>query len=70
MGAPLCPDAKVLPWGGPAKVYLFDAVHMEGSPDTYLEAARDVGRLSRTSGYQGIGEIREDATAAGRTRVR
>jgi hypothetical protein len=58
------PDAKVLPWGGPSEVYVFDAVHMEGSPDTYLEAARDVGRLSGTPGYQGIGEVREDATVA------
>ena len=58
------PVAKVLPWGGPSEVYVFGAVHVEGSPDTYLEAARDVGRLSGTPGYQGIGEIREDATVA------
>jgi hypothetical protein len=37
---------------------------VEGSPDTYLEAARDVGRLNGTPGYEGIGEIREDATVA------
>ena len=58
------PVAKVLPWGGPSEVYVFGAVHVEGSPDTYLEAARDVGRLSGMPGYQGIGEIREDATVA------
>jgi hypothetical protein len=58
------PVAKVLPWGGPSEVYVFGAVHIEGSPDTYLEAARDVGRLSGTPGYQGIGEIREEATVA------
>jgi hypothetical protein len=58
------PVAKVLPWGGPSEVYVFGAVHVEGSPDTYLEAARDVARLSGTPGYQGIGEIREDATVA------
>jgi hypothetical protein len=58
------PVAKVLPWGGPSEVYVFGAVHVEGSPDTYLEAARDVGRLSGTPGYQGIGEIREDATVS------
>ena len=58
------PVAKVLSWGGPSEVYVFGAVHVEGSPDTYLEAARDVGRLSGTPGYQGIGEIREDATVA------
>jgi hypothetical protein len=45
-------------------VYVFGAVHVKGSPDTYLEAARDLGRLSRAPGYQGIGEIREDATVA------
>lgn len=58
------PVAKVLRWGGPSEVYVFGAVHVKGSPDAYLEAARDVGRLSRTPGYQGIGEIREDATVA------
>jgi hypothetical protein len=58
------PVAKVLPWGGPSEVYVFGAVHVEGSPDTYLEAARDVERLGGTPGYQGIGEIREDATVA------
>jgi hypothetical protein len=58
------PVAKVLQWGGPSEVYVFGAVHVEGSPDTYLEAARDVERLSGTPGYQGIGEIREEATAA------
>ena len=58
------PVAKVLPWGGASEVDVFGAVHVEGSPDTYLEAARDVGRLSGTPGYQGIGEIGEDATVA------
>ena len=58
------PVAKVLPWGGPSEVYVFGAVHIAGSPETYLEAARDVGRLSGTPGYQGIGEIRDDATVA------
>ena len=58
------PVAKVLPWGGPSEVYVFGAVRVVGSPDTYLEAARDVRRLSGTPGYQGIGEIREDATVA------
>jgi hypothetical protein len=56
------PVAKVLPWGGPSEVYVFGAVHIAGSPEAYLGAARDVERLSGTPGYQGIGEIREDAT--------
>jgi hypothetical protein len=58
------PVAKVLSWGGPSEVYVFGAVHVEGSRDTYLEAARDLRRLSGTPGYQGIGEIHEDATVA------
>src|SRR4249920_2952448 len=58
------PVAKVLSWGGPSEVYVFGAVHVEGSPETYLEAARDIGRLGGTPGYQGIGEIRDDATVA------
>jgi len=58
------PVAKVLSWGGPSEVYVFGAVYVEGAPDTYLEAARDVGRLSGTPGYQGVGEIRDNATVA------
>jgi hypothetical protein len=58
------PVATILQWGAPSEVYVFGAVHVAGSPDTYLEAARDIGRLSRTPGYKGAGEIREDATAA------
>jgi hypothetical protein len=56
------PVATVPPWGGPSEVYVFGAVHIAGSPETYLAAARDVERLSATPGYQAIGEIREDAT--------
>jgi hypothetical protein len=58
------PVAKVLPWGDSSEVYVFGAVHVEGAPDTYIEAARDIGRLSRGPGYLGAGEIREDATVA------
>jgi hypothetical protein len=58
------PIAKVLPWGGPSEVYVFGAVHVNGSPETYLTAARDVRRLSGTPGYLAIGELRDDATAA------
>src|SRR5678816_4390025 len=58
------PVAKILPWGGSSEVYVFGAVHIAGSPETYLEAARDVGRLSATPGFQGIGEIRDGATVA------
>lgn len=58
------PVAKVLRWGEPSEVYVFGAVHVDGSPETYLNAARDVRRLSGTPGYLGIGEIRDDATVA------
>lgn len=58
------PVAKVLPWGGPSEVYIFGAVHVDGSPETYLKAARDVRRLSGTPGYLNIGELRDDATVA------
>ena len=58
------PVAKVLSWGGASEVYVFGAVHVDGSPEIYLEGARDVGRLSGTSGYQGVGEIRDNATVA------
>ena len=58
------PVAKVLPWGGPSEVYVFGAVHVDGSPETYLKAARDVRRLSGTPGYLAIGELRAEATVA------
>src|SRR5687768_12220229 len=56
------PVAKVLSWGDPSEVYVFGAVHVKASPETYLTAARDIERLSRTPGYRGVGEIRDDAT--------
>ena len=31
------PVAKVLPWGGPSEVYVFGAVHVNGSPESVLE---------------------------------
>jgi hypothetical protein len=58
------PVAKVLSWGEPSEVFVFGAVHIDGSPEVYLKAARDVGRLGRTPGYQGAGELRENATVA------
>ncbi|HEY2151362.1 MAG TPA: hypothetical protein VGH34_11155 [Vicinamibacterales bacterium] len=58
------PVAKMLPWGGPSEVYVFGAVHVNGSPETYLKAAREVSRLSGTPGYLGIAELRDDATLA------
>ena len=57
------PVAKVLPWGGPSEVRVRRGAR-GGVTRHVLEAARDVGRLSGTPGYQGIGEIREDATVA------
>jgi hypothetical protein len=45
-------------------VYVFGAVHVNGSPDTYLAGARDIARLRGAPGYQGVGEIRDDATVA------
>ena len=56
------PVAKVLSWGDPSEVYVFGAVHVKGSPETYLEAARDIQRLSRRPGYRGAGELRDGAT--------
>jgi hypothetical protein len=50
--------------GGPSEVYVFGAVRVDGSPETYLKAARDVRRLSGTPGYLAIGELRDEATVA------
>lgn len=58
------PVAKVISWGEPSEIYVFGAVHIDGSPEVYLKAARDVGRLSGTPGYEGVGELRENATIA------
>ena len=58
------PVAKVLSWGGPSEVYVFGAIHVNGSPTTYLEASRVITRLAGTPGYLGIGEIPSTATLA------
>ena len=51
------PVAKVLSWGEPSEVYVFGAVHITGSPDTYLKNARDIKRLAAAKGYLGIAEL-------------
>jgi hypothetical protein len=56
--------AKVLQWGGPSEVYVFGAVHVDGAPEAYLKAARDVSRLRGTPGYLGVGELPDDATVS------
>jgi hypothetical protein len=61
--------AKVLPWGGPSEVYVFGAVHVDGAPETYLKAARDVSRLRGTPGYLGVGELPDHATVSDLTRL-
>jgi len=58
------PVAKVISWGEPSEIYVFGAVHIDGSPEVYLKAARDVGRLSGTPGYESVGEVREHSTIA------
>jgi hypothetical protein len=56
------PVATVLSWGEPSEIYVFGAVRVNGSPDTYLKAARDVRRLAGMPGYLGIGELTATAT--------
>jgi len=58
------PVAKVLSWGGPSEIYVFGAVHIDGSPATYLKSARNVAQLAGTPGYLGIGELPSTATSA------
>jgi hypothetical protein len=58
------PVAKVLPWGGPSEVYVFGAVHVDGTPETYLRAARDLERLRSAPGYRGIAELPAEPTVA------
>ena len=58
------PAAKVLSWGRPSEVFVFGAVYIDASPATYLKAARDIGRLGKSPGYLGIGELPTSATAA------
>src|SRR5262249_6570796 len=53
---------RVQPWGTPSEVYVFGAVHVDGSPDVYLKTARDVARLRNTEGYLGVGELPEGAS--------
>jgi hypothetical protein len=58
------PVVKVLSWGDPSEIYVFGAVHVKGSSEAYLAAARDVEQLGRRSGYRGAGELRDNATPA------
>lgn len=58
------PVAKVLSWGGPSEVYVFGATYIEGSPTAYVNASRNVARLSGTEGYRGIGELPTNTNAA------
>jgi hypothetical protein len=55
--------AKVLAWGGASEVYVFGAVRIHGTRETYLKAARDLRRLSGAPGYLGVGELPDPATA-------
>jgi hypothetical protein len=58
------PVAKVLSWGERSEVYVFGAVHVTGSPATYLKSARDIKRLAAAEGYLGIGELAATSVAA------
>jgi hypothetical protein len=58
------PVAKVLPWGEASEIYVFGAVYIEGSPSSYLAAARDVNAFSKSESYRGAGEIPASATVA------
>jgi len=58
------PVARVLSWGSSSEVFVFGAVHVNGSPETYLKLARNVGRLSGTPGYLAIGELPATPTAS------
>jgi len=51
------PVAKVLSVGEPSEVYVFGAVHITGSPDTYLKSTRDIKQLAAAEGYLAIGEL-------------
>jgi hypothetical protein len=58
------PVAKVLSWGESSEIFVFGAVHVNGTPAAYLQRSRDIKRLAGTPGYLGIGEIPAAATAA------
>ena len=52
------PVAKVLSWGEPSEVYVFGAVHITGSPDTYLKSARDIKLTLKGSEQEGLTGIK------------
>src|SRR5262245_51955576 len=58
------PVAKVLAWGGASEVHVFGAIHIDGSPETYLKLSRDVSRLAGTPGYLAIGDLPGTAQTA------
>lgn len=58
------PVAKVLSWGESSEIYVFGAVHINGSAAAYLKSARNVTGRAGTQGYLGIGEIPATPTIA------
>jgi len=54
--------AKVLPWGGPSEIYIFGAVHVDGSSETYLRTARNVRGFAGMPGYLAVGEFHDEPT--------
>jgi hypothetical protein len=47
--------AKTLPPRTPAEVLLFGAVYIHAAPETYLQFARDFGRLRKVPGFLALG---------------
>ena len=48
---------KVLPSRTPGEIFLFGAIHIDSTPDRYLELSRDFERLRAVPGYIAIREL-------------
>jgi len=48
---------KVLASRSPAEIFLFGAIHIESTPEEYLELSRDFARLRTVLGYLALGQF-------------
>ena len=46
--------AKIVESGTPAEVFVFGAVYVEATPESYLELASDIGALRKLPSYRAI----------------
>ncbi|HXJ92996.1 MAG TPA: hypothetical protein VMT20_08955 [Terriglobia bacterium] len=49
--------AKILPSRTPAEIFVFGAIHVDSTPESYLELSRDFERLRTVTGFLALGQF-------------